>query len=192
MKAFVIAIKDWKLSHEYGERALHSLLEHGLEAETFNAVTPATVDAQEQKYKVQPRQRFITNHLRDPSSRPFTRACFMSHFILWQKCISLDEPIVIAEHDTVMTRHWDKPDFSGDVLTLNVLRTKAGRVPDDDFAPPGIHAYPADFNVGVIDIIEGRELRAARMNGAHFYIIKPSGAEKLSKIAREFWLHQSR
>ena len=184
MKAFVIAIKDWKLSSQYGQRALRSLTQHGLEARIFDAITPKTVEEQEQKYNVRPRQRFVTTHLRDASTRPFKRACFLSHFTLWQRCIEFGEPIVIAEHDTVMTRPWDNPNFSGDVLTLNILRTRAGRVPDDSFAPAGIHTYPADFNVDAIDVVEGRELRAAQLNGAHFYIIKPEGAAKLSEIAR--------
>jgi len=185
MKAFIIAIEDWALSRRYGQRALNSLRQFGLDAELFDAVTPSTVDETEQVYEVRPRQRFVTVHLSDPDKRPFMRSCFMSHYALWQKCIDLGEPLVIAEHDTVMTRTWDNPDFSGDVLTLNVLRTKAGRVPDDHFAPTGIHTYPADFNVGVVDIVAGSERRAARLNGAHFYVIKPEGAAKLSNIARE-------
>lgn len=31
-------------------------------------------------------------------------ACFMSHFLLWCKCVELNQPIVILEHDAIMVR----------------------------------------------------------------------------------------
>ncbi len=182
MKAFVIAITKWPVSMKYGQRALRSLQRHGLPGELFEAVTPETLEAAEQKYRVRPRTRFQTRLMQDPASNPFMRACFMSHFTLWHRCVQHEKPIVIVEHDTVMTRDWDNPQFSGDVLNLNVLRTKAGSVPDTHFAPPGIHSHAADFNRGVIDRIDGQDIEAGRMNGAHFYIIKPQAAAKLIEI----------
>jgi len=35
--------------------------------------------------------------------------CSMSHYLLWKKCIELDEPILILEHDAVFLR--ELPDF---------------------------------------------------------------------------------
>lgn len=37
------------------------------------------------------------------------RACFASHYSLWQKCVELNEPIVILEDDmTILERFWEK------------------------------------------------------------------------------------
>lgn len=185
MKAYVIAIEQWPVSRKYGQRAVASLRQHGLDAEIFSAVTPDTVEAAETRFGVRARTRYQTTQMKDPRLTLFKRSCFMSHFSLWNRCFDSGRPIVVAEHDTVMTRNWDNPEFSGDILNLNVLRTRAGSVPDDHYAPPGIHAHPGDFNRAVIDRINGRDIEAGRINGAHFYVIKPSGAEKLIRIARE-------
>lgn len=182
MKTFVISILQWPVSRKYGERALSSLKHHGLDAKMFAAVTPETVEAAEQKYGVKPRQRYQTEQMQNPAYNLYKRSCFMSHYSLWQRCLEVNQPIVVAEHDTVMTRDWDDPQFAGDVLNLNVLRTKAGGVPDDHFAPPGVYKHPADFNRKIIDRIDGREIEAGRINGAHFYEIKPQGAAKLVEI----------
>lgn len=33
-------------------------------------------------------------------------ACFLSHILLWSKCVELDEPIVILEHDAIMVNSY--------------------------------------------------------------------------------------
>lgn len=33
--------------------------------------------------------------------------CFYSHVSLWIKCLEIDEPIVILEHDAIMVKHYD-------------------------------------------------------------------------------------
>lgn len=39
------------------------------------------------------------------TTNPMARvACFFSHYDLWKKCIELDEPIMILEHDTIFLR----------------------------------------------------------------------------------------
>ena len=40
--------------------------------------------------------------------------CSMSHFMLWKKCVELDEPILILEHDSVFLRPFpDDIEFKG-------------------------------------------------------------------------------
>jgi GR25 family glycosyltransferase involved in LPS biosynthesis len=40
--------------------------------------------------------------------RPGARGCWHSHWGLWQHCVSIDQPIVILEHDAYITAAWPK------------------------------------------------------------------------------------
>jgi len=60
----------------------------------------------------------------DPTSQPSqkgntpgVKGCFYSHFRLWQKCVELNEPIIIWEDDIVLTRPYMPIDWT-DVLVL--------------------------------------------------------------------------
>lgn len=39
-------------------------------------------------------------------SRPGAQGCWHSHFRLWRQCVELNEPIVVLEHDAVVTAPW--------------------------------------------------------------------------------------
>ena len=81
--------------------------------------------------------------------RSGVRGCFMSHYALWQKCLELKEPIGIFESDIVFCK---SPPWSlkdCDVVKLSGFRT----------------TKPAATGIW--------------HEGAHAYILKPSGAKKL-------------
>ena len=51
-------------------------------------------------------------------------ACFLSHYLLWQRCIKYDEPIIIHEHDAIYFNNTPLPieDFAQsyyDIIGLN-------------------------------------------------------------------------
>jgi len=82
-------------------------------------------------------------------SKPGVVGCFLSHFTLWQKCLELNEPIAI---------------FEDDVLFLN--------------------SPPTELNF--IDVVKLDKLKQGKeyiggqwWEGAHAYILKPTGAKKL-------------
>lgn len=56
---------------------------------------------------------FFTKLYRAKDSTDGERACYASHFSLWQKCVELDEPIVIVEDDIEFL-----PTFSQGVQTI--------------------------------------------------------------------------
>ena len=39
--------------------------------------------------------------------------CSMSHYLLWRKCVELDQPILILEHDSVFLRPLPEIEFNG-------------------------------------------------------------------------------
>jgi hypothetical protein len=40
------------------------------------------------------------------SRRPGAQGCWMSHWRLWNRCIKINQPIVVLEHDAVVTAPW--------------------------------------------------------------------------------------
>ena len=51
------------------------------------------------------------------SSYPGVKGCFYSHYRLWQKCIELNEPIIIWEDDVILKRPFTSVEWK-DVLIL--------------------------------------------------------------------------
>ena len=81
--------------------------------------------------------------------RAGVRGCFMSHYTLWKECLLIDRPIAIFESDVIFVKG---PPFSlkdADVIKLDGFKT----------------TKPAATGIW--------------MEGAHAYILKPSGAKKL-------------
>ena len=106
-------------------------------------------------------------------------ACALSHFRLWKKCVELDEPIVILEHDARFIREFDLSDFDDvnwGAVGLNDPRgnTRKGRRFHDLVAScgEGIHRVP------IIDEPTDPPLPMG-LAGNSAYAIKPAFAKKL-------------
>lgn len=85
----------------------------------------------------------------DQFERPGVKGCFASHYELWKRCLNLNEPIAIFESDVVFLK---TPPWSlkdCDVIKLHGFKT----------------SKPAATGIW--------------HEGAHAYILKPSGAQKL-------------
>jgi hypothetical protein len=67
--------------------------------------------------------------------------CFFSHFRLWKKCVELNEPIVILEHDAVITAPWPEVFLKDSLIKLH-HRFKTMRHDDDSGEwSKSAHAY---------------------------------------------------
>lgn len=113
-------------------------------------------------------------------NRPGVAGCFFSHFYLWEKCVKLNQPIVILEHDGYFIRRLDLSllDSFDDILKLDRLdpynktyneeleAEKHNRVSVEDYKNPS----PKDLTKFGIENY---------FKGAYSYILKPSGARKL-------------
>lgn len=122
----------------------------------------------------------------------FRIACMISHMRLWQKCIDMDEPIVVLEHDAIFTHKFKKEyilehkDFLGGVCGLNTP-IRATRE-DKHYAillnelGYGIHTVPSILHPdGVVD---GKEIPSG-LPGNSSYIITPLAAKALLKKTKE-------
>lgn len=87
-----------------------------------------------------------------------TQGCFFSHWALWNKCVELDEPIIILEHDALIQNFW-KPIVVDSVLKLH-----------DHYKPKKIR----------IDHDTGRWTTSG-----HAYCLLPEHAKKLIKFSKD-------
>jgi GR25 family glycosyltransferase involved in LPS biosynthesis len=178
MKAFVITLKDNESSVRLSNNCIESLNVNGYEAHVFDA------------HCGEESSDFLLSHNVRPISDttvPYfdlynrwttvvgTIGCFASHFDLWLKSISLNEPIIIMEHDAKILRPWN--DFIWkDVLHLDwegSIRRRHMRGTFDEYAD-GIQ--DSVFRMG---FSPGEARGIVSMNCAYAYAIKPHAAEIL-------------
>jgi len=131
---------------------------------------------------------------------PVEMGTFLSHYSLWEKCVSENTSIVIFEDDAMCTTSisFNISEFTGDVLNLG--RPNWGLKYKNEHEAPII--LPTDSKKGIIlrDVCLNNHNSFADYNklsteeqselcdcdsqwlfGAHSYIVTPKGAEKLMK-----------
>lgn len=158
MKAYIISMLNDHDSTVATRRLLRSieLSKSNIDAMTFNAVTPETMDENIKKLfgsqmpyakiqytypKTEAENRldilsglklsaYVNKDIRKRIS------CFLSHYSLWRLCYQMKEPIMILEHDALFKRTFNYKDikdrFTGTVLGINDPRgaTRKARVYD--------------------------------------------------------------
>ncbi len=125
MKAFVITLKDNDYSETTADRCIKSAADHGLHVMKWYGVdkTNAQHTMENNGLEWTWAKNNTANDICPITSLkqfPYTAAdirakigCSMSHYLLWKKCVELDEPILILEHDAVFLRPLPDFDFKG-------------------------------------------------------------------------------
>jgi len=100
--------------------------------------------------------------------------CFYSHYELWQRCVDLNEPIMIFEDDVKFYREWTPIDWD-DILILSLGKSSFRDEPFKTYleSPSGLpYAKPwTNFS----------------MPGASGYAIKPHAARVLVKHYKKYY-----
>jgi GR25 family glycosyltransferase involved in LPS biosynthesis len=176
LSAFVIAIPNHAVSQAAADICIESIHNTGslLIPEKWPAVTPDTLESCDWRW---PANKTITcAHTglkltayknRDVRHRI---ACAQSHYQLWQKCVAINQPICILEHDAVFTHKFDLGDFEGGALALNDPQGATFRAREYDQAlTSGVNPVPwvADQNI------------PQGLPGNSAYVIKPWAAQHL-------------
>ena len=104
MKTFIIAITHNEDSMKSARQAVDSAVHVGYREsiEIFPAITPQTGWKHILPFE---------NTFDDYPKPENVGACFASHYLLWERCISLDEPILILEHDAIFRENIPNVDF---------------------------------------------------------------------------------
>lgn len=196
IESYVITLRG----DEYSDRATRRLEESApsnVSLNRFDAVTPDQVDRLMKKLKLKwtyPWQGQEFNFAAGlvltayPTAEPKKRiGCFLSHYMLWERCIKRDEPIIIHEQDSIYYsdeaipyEDWMKSKY--DIIGLNSpfsatrLASAYDRITQESKADPyGIVRAPLIDDHNVPQGIAGNSS----------YYIEPTGAHRAISLVKE-------
>jgi hypothetical protein len=137
-KTFVIAIKDHPVSESQLQDCLSSAEKFKWKIETFWGINGHTLtDDSWLEISVKP----LLN--KPTMNRKGTWGCFFSHWILWNKCVDLNEPIIVLEHDAIIQEPWRPIEIDTAMIKLHRYYKQKNPKYDDDSGlwSPSTHAY---------------------------------------------------
>lgn len=171
MKLFVINLEK---ALERRQRVTEKLAEIGMGCEFFAAVNgfeglpEELADKPDDEYRIKYRGRPLT---------PGEKGVYASHYLLWKKCIELDEPIAIFEDDFLPT-----PFFSQVIAKLPELHERYDYLrlepQDTNFSNKMVENTPDGFQV---------VMWMDNAGGARGYSITPKAARRFVEES-ETWL----
>lgn len=168
-------MNDRSFSEELADDCVASGKQFNINIEKFDAVQLDDVAPTYEKLNLRPFPK-----LKKSRDTKGVRGCFCSHYTLWQKCIELNEPVLIFEHDALIIRPIPK-DITNKFSELCNLDaySRTSKVYEDhlkefenyDVVPhqPKKHTERGGFHYYDKECIKG----------LHAYIIKPQGARAL-------------
>jgi len=106
-----------------------------------------------------------SNEEKEQLSAPGVMGCFYSHFRLWEKCIELNEPIMVFEDDVIFTRTYNPVEFDDVLITVFGNQKKSAKYYHYLTDPTGAPRAEGYWQ--------------ASMPGTVGYAIKPHAAKKL-------------
>ena len=111
-------------------------------------------------------------------------SCFMSHWYLWQKCVKLDETILILEHDSRLIKKLPADSTFArspyDIIGINdpSMATRKSKVYHDMILEREEFFQPVP-RIDEFNIPQG-------LAGNSAYVIKPEGAQHMLNLADEY------
>lgn len=124
MKAFIINLSKIEGSRNSGLRLQKELADVNIDADLFEGsygdVTKkqyADIEREHHPWTFKGPSKLLPIEFKLRQSTPGVIGCFDSHFRLWERCIELDEPIMIFEDDAQIIRPYHPVEFRS-VLSL--------------------------------------------------------------------------
>lgn len=173
MKSFHIVLKGHKLGEELGNKNIEIAKSYGLDAEIFFGVPGNNCKDIFKQHKIKSGFRGI--------SSIGQRGCFLSHFLLWKKCMELNEPIAILEHDGVFIR--PLPDNIENNFT-DICRLETFKHWDLEYESQTVASLSQSIKFEKLTTEFNNPVTGRFYCGYYGYLIKPSGASKLIKHAK--------
>lgn len=182
MKAFIIGDKNNAMSAGLMDKCIKS---SNIPIEIFQQTSPETLKEHKRPFGVMTwdypmNQTFGIDHETKIVLRPYKTinsdkafSCTISHARLWQRCVKLNEEIMILEHDALFTRKFEPFNWEGGVLGLNDPRGatfKSLEYHKKVSATKGVKDTP--WVVNKSETLQG-------LAGNSAYIIKPNFAKRV-------------
>jgi hypothetical protein len=164
MKAYCIALQENSLSWRLGNECVSAALSFGVKAKIFRGIVG---------FYANPEDFGIKNLLNlKIQERIGALGCFLSHFLLWKRCVGLGSPIMILEHDGLMIRELPKNllEQPFDVCYLD---------PFNQFSKE----YEPQIKKSLRRPVTFTKAEEDHNYGLYGYIIKPTGAQKAIDLA---------
>jgi|TARA_B100000035_G_C20823071_1_gene475153 GR25 family glycosyltransferase involved in LPS biosynthesis len=121
-----------------------------------------------------------------PTANRNTRiACALSHWLLWHKCLSSDEPLLILEHDALFIKKLDHDkiiDSKYDIIGINSPAAATRKAHEFHDKVQATHALIQPVpTIDEFNVPQG-------LAGNSAYIIKPAGAKAVLDAVKEHGL----
>ena len=119
-----------------------------------------------------------------PTVTPLKRvACFLSHYMLWKRCVDQNQPIIVLEQDAIFIKPFDSTAFEEtqyDIISLNDPRgaTRKAQLYHDKLQQ-GAQTIQRVPTIDDLMVPQG-------LPGNSAYIIKPNGASKMIELVKEY------
>jgi len=188
MKAFVITLFNDKYSVQSAENTLKTArqMNDDLHIEMVRAVTPDKIKDNTYSYPKEGEtstyegMTLVGYKAKDVGKKV---ACSLSHMHLWNKCVEMNEPIMILEHDAVFTRKFRLGKLmneiqDGDIVMINDPRgaTRRGQLYHENI-------IRWDKGLNTIDGVNTADENVPDgLAGNSAYIITPSAAKKAIEL----------
>jgi len=196
VKAYAIVIPDNEISQEGFRHLKESSVKVGnkFDIEEFEAITPIDVKAALIGYDIQwnyPWEGAVIDfasglkktayQTKNPDARI---ACALSHYSLWKRCLALDEPIMILEHDAYFIKKFEvNPSYmKSNILGINNPLGCTRRSQQYHDAIVNVNAFSTP-----VPWIDDKSVPQG-LAGNSAYIIKPAGASRMIQLVKEYGL----
>ena len=177
MKAYIITLKDHQLSETVSKDCQTQATKFGINVEVFDAIWGIHY----QKHMTESGLKL--GRVKKGKMNLGHYGNFFSHYHLWLKCIDLQTPIIILEHDGYFIRPIPEDILNNftDILKL-------------DFENPYTHDYSEKISarindpIYVLDSVKNihkRKKAGWYTWGSYAYICKPLGAKKLVEYVKK-------
>jgi hypothetical protein len=185
VKAFVITLEDHEYSEACAIRCIESAARFGIEVKRFPAVPAVDADKIMRRHGLEwswahqntavdtcPYTGLAQHPYGDLAAKI---GCSMSHYLLWQRCVDMDKPFLILEHDAVFLRPLPKVQFSS-VCQINDPRgaTHRGAWWSDQMTERGPGVFAKTL------VMAGT--RPDGLAGNSAYLIRPWAALELANL----------
>jgi len=196
MKAYAIVIKD----NEISEHGFKNLVESSFRVKNdftinkFEAITPPYVNATMEEHHIKWNYPWVGKvsdfatgltktayRTKNPDARI---ACALSHYLLWKTAITLDETILILEHDAMFINKIDFDPDRSNMWAIGINNPLGATRKSREFYTAVINNTAWCQPVPTID----RQDIPQGLAGNSAYIIKPKGAQKMLDLVKQFGL----
>jgi len=180
IKAFTIRKPNDDLSERLSDELIESGKQFGIAIEKVDGVYANQAEIIQQK------GLHVFEKMKEAKKQnKGMQGCFLSHYQLWERCLELNEPILIFEHDALIIR--PLPDNFLNLFTHHAILDYACHYPDYEEivlrdGPLKITNFPFIENVPATY----KGLNSSHVKGSHAHAIKPEGARTLISNVKKY------